>query len=643
MADAKSDDLSPAGDGPVRKRSTRKLSSGGDKWWIDNLSNGSEQVSPREDSLSPILHEQWPNVVGDNFWLKTNSSALKRQSLDAVKKKSAADIRHEKGDYEALPTDTVGSIDGSVNQTTSIEAAKLSSSPASSLASQVYDYTVSMFSRRPSGHNDSIAQLQTTSSPIKPTSLSPDMSSPMDDTMKKSHEDVEAARRQETDPTFGGKTPSRPSPSTASPSLSEFNQRTPSTSNSTAGKDARTGSGSSQQGKHTPSALSSLFPMETTSEKQPLKSGYVTETVQRSDAANTSGFALIPPSHLQGPSGGSGGGGYGAVVQSTTFNPPGISESSRKPPVVPQSRRNSPGTFAPGVMDAMSPQGAFKASSLMSMSFDAPSPGRLNLLQRDSSMSRFANFTNVEDVAIVTEVSTEGKPVGLMHVTPSYGSIASDIEDTAFSEATKCTVWDTTVNLISLISGSGMLSLPFAAASMGWSAVGLLAVLAVVFMYSFSLVAEVVEARATALKHAGQTCSLTDVDYVSLGRAAMGPYGAIFVLSVLSVEMFLALVTFLINIGLNVAVINPSVPVAWGILGAATISMSLSFLKLKQMSYSSTLGVVLTSLVLFALLASGAQQPVGDAVLRQYKTFNKSGVPLAFGLIAFCFGGHGAL
>jgi ABC-type uncharacterized transport system permease subunit len=71
--------------------------------------------------------------------------------------------------------------------------------------------------------------------------------------------------------------------------------------------------------------------------------------------------------------------------------------------------------------------------------------------------------------------------------------------------------------------------------------------------------------------------------------------------------------------------------------------MSLSFLKLKQMSYSSSLGVALTSLVLFALLASGAQQPVGDAVLRQYKTFNKSGVPLAFGLIAFCFGGHGAL
>ena len=61
-----------------------------------------------------------------------------------------------------------------------------------------------------------------------------------------------------------------------------------------------------------------------------------------------------------------------------------------------------------------------------------------------------------------------------------YGSIdsttASQVEEQFDPEekVTTCTVFESTCNLVSLLSGSGMLSLPFAAAQVGWSALFLL-------------------------------------------------------------------------------------------------------------------------------------------------------------------------
>jgi hypothetical protein len=77
----------------------------------------------------------------------------------------------------------------------------------------------------------------------------------------------------------------------------------------------------------------------------------------------------------------------------------------------------------------------------------------------------------------------------------SYGSIASheNEEETVQSTDDKCTVWQTTFNLISLITGSGMLGLPYAASTMGWSAVFVLLFLAFLFLYCFGLLAEVIE------------------------------------------------------------------------------------------------------------------------------------------------------
>jgi hypothetical protein len=185
-----------------------------------------------------------------------------------------------------------------------------------------------------------------------------------------------------------------------------------------------------------------------------------------------------------------------------------------------------------------------------------------------------------------------------------------------------------------------------------------------------------------------------------IGEKTFGDYGGIFVMCGLSTELFLALTSFLINIGLNITILNPKIHSSFGILIGGFISILLSFLDLKYASYSSLLGVCLTSLLLIALLIAGtelprtnysiqsqplfmsqtpeANRPVsgGNAYflwgseiwwnsffkknsetvlgssftgeikhpnpIREYNFLVPSQIPISLGLIAFCFGGIGA-
>ena len=114
-----------------------------------------------------------------------------------------------------------------------------------------------------------------------------------------------------------------------------------------------------------------------------------------------------------------------------------------------------------------------------------------------------------------------------------------------------------------------MLSLPYTAAAMGWSALVLMVILLVAFMYSYVLLANSID-TVTALRYqrhqsrailhvedaerdASEKCTL--IDYTVLGKEAFGEGGDKVVLGILGTELFLALVSFFINIGINVNVI----------------------------------------------------------------------------------------
>lgn len=190
-----------------------------------------------------------------------------------------------------------------------------------------------------------------------------------------------------------------------------------------------------------------------------------------------------------------------------------------------------------------------------------------------------------------------------------------------------------------------MLSLPFAAAESGWFAVVMLVILCAIFMYSFDLLARAIEEMYEQENLYKFSHIYTyHIDYLSLGQRAFGQYGDKIVLCIFGTEVTLALVSFLMNIGINLNVINTDISVDHGILLAAALTCALSFTNLKTVAYSSVIGLVLTLLVVFAILMTGLQ--LNDPVMldtRRYELMNLSGVPISLGLIAFCFGGHGTL
>ena len=152
-----------------------------------------------------------------------------------------------------------------------------------------------------------------------------------------------------------------------------------------------------------------------------------------------------------------------------------------------------------------------------------------------------------------------------------------------------------------------MLSLPYTAAEMGWSAIALMIFLLVVFLYSYVLLANSINAVSSLREQRRQERTFQPlseananngddnclIDYTVLGKEAFGRNGDKFVLSILGTELFLALVSFYINIGINVNVIF-----------SGEINFS-SYLWLKLDNLSFPLGFKGVSIG-FAILLSGA-------------------------------------
>lgn len=220
-----------------------------------------------------------------------------------------------------------------------------------------------------------------------------------------------------------------------------------------------------------------------------------------------------------------------------------------------------------------------------------------------------------------------------------YGSIESQriIDDSSETVDKKCTALEAASNQIAVVTGAGMLSLPFAAASMGWSVIILLGVLTGAFCYSYTLLVYVIDEVALH----------TDVlvDYVYLGKEAFGSGGDQFVLLILMCELFLALVSFFINIGLNANIIFPTLDISTAIVLSGLGALVTSYLNMKLLSRITALGNGMTVLTLIALILSGFFLPIDtdSNSSSHYKWFDIHGLPISLGIMAYCFGGHGAL
>lgn len=204
-------------------------------------------------------------------------------------------------------------------------------------------------------------------------------------------------------------------------------------------------------------------------------------------------------------------------------------------------------------------------------------------------------------------------------------------------EASSCSALQASSNLIKVILGAGMFYLPFACASMGWTAIALLVLFGAITLYSMSLIAECVD---VVLENKP---SWTSVSFADLGQAAFGWTGRSLCSVSIVLEFTLAAVSMLINIAVNIHTIFSSWSIASGILFASLITYFLCHINnLNHFSYLSACGNTIVLASVFVLIISGFQYIQSSASIPSHKFLDLSGVPSSMGLVAFCYGGVGA-
>lgn len=139
--------------------------------------------------------------------------------------------------------------------------------------------------------------------------------------------------------------------------------------------------------------------------------------------------------------------------------------------------------------------------------------------------------------------------------------------------------------------------------------------------------------------------------FPDIARDAFGEFGCLVLSSVLYFELFSCIGIFLVSIGDHVHTLFPSNPASTYMVGTAIISaVPIILLRTpKLLSYLSAVGTVATICVVGAVVSSYVIE--GDITERIasvtpddgrpfHTLWDPTGIPLAFGLVAYCFSGH---
>ncbi|KAJ4797306.1 Transmembrane amino acid transporter family protein [Rhynchospora pubera] len=195
----------------------------------------------------------------------------------------------------------------------------------------------------------------------------------------------------------------------------------------------------------------------------------------------------------------------------------------------------------------------------------------------------------------------------------------------------------TFLNLINVVSGVGVLSMPYAVAQGGWLSLVIFLLVGLLCYYTGILIQRCMRAHPSI--HS----------YPDIGRYAFGPTGQNIIAAFMYIELYLVAISFLILEGDNLDKLFPGSKVEFYsvtlegkklfILLAAFIILPTTWLRdLAVLAYVSAIGlvasVVLTGSLVWACIAdAGIQQTKGDML-------NLQGLPTALGLYFVCFTGH---
>ncbi|PUZ55967.1 hypothetical protein GQ55_5G256400 [Panicum hallii var. hallii] len=196
------------------------------------------------------------------------------------------------------------------------------------------------------------------------------------------------------------------------------------------------------------------------------------------------------------------------------------------------------------------------------------------------------------------------------------------------------------LNLSNVISGVGVLSVPYALAQGGWLSLALFALVGAVCYYTGELVARCMRAGGDAVR------SYPDIGQLAFGRRGRKAIGA-----VMYAELYLVAISFLILEGDNLDKLLPGTSV--GLPGgyllrgrqlftlvATVVILPTTWLRdLSVLAYVSAVGLVASAALTASLAWAGVAEHGFHA--RGGNVFSLAGLPTSLSLYFVCFSGHG--
>lgn len=203
----------------------------------------------------------------------------------------------------------------------------------------------------------------------------------------------------------------------------------------------------------------------------------------------------------------------------------------------------------------------------------------------------------------------------------------------------KTSFWQTTMNLINILIGMGLIALPATFEEGGWLSLGLLLVFAVICCYTGALLGRCI-ARNSGLKN-----------YPDIAGAAYGSWGRNIVMTLIFFDISSFLIGNTIALGDNLARIFPNAGLDLQYLGttlepsqvlvtiAVMVALPTTWVRdMKSLSVISVGGVVTSLVVILTLAWAGLFDGVGFH--HSPPLFHFWNLPIVSGIYAYCYAGH---
>lgn len=193
-------------------------------------------------------------------------------------------------------------------------------------------------------------------------------------------------------------------------------------------------------------------------------------------------------------------------------------------------------------------------------------------------------------------------------------------------------------NLANIIMGVGVLSIPYALRQSGYFALVLIAVVISITTKTAKWIGSAMELASDSTEAALLPRAFWDFGF--LAEVAFGPRAAVTINVVTVLEIWLALVAFMVMNGGNAAIVMPSVsnlvtiPV-FGFLGTVGCFVPHSVFAYLSLFSSFAMIVAAFSMVISTSIMGEWAEPSGNAAL-----FRPENIPRSIGIILFCFAGH---